>query len=273
MLKIVRQRIALILCIFAIANVAQANEAVVDDVLRLSGFDQAFEQLPKIMREQFDEMPPMLSPEQQQSLKAAMQSSFQPEQLSSTIRQVFVDNYQAEPMLKLQQKLDTPLARKMVEAEAELNTLAGYQALTEFTQQLTANPPTQQRAQLIKKLTEQMHLDQTALSIMAGMMRGMFTGMNTFAPMGLNLPPAQIDNMIEMTKAQYLPQLQSQIRAGLLFAYRDVDQAQLEDYAKLLQAPEFAWFAELQQKAMTAAFSQAGESVGMKLAHPTPDGV
>jgi len=273
MLKRLRQRVGLIVCLFAMANIAMANEAVVDDVLRLSGFNQAFDQLPKIMDQQLNEMPPMLSAEEQKSLKAAMQSSFQPEQLNSVIRQVFIDNYQAEPMLALQQKLDTPLARKMVEAEAELNTLAGYQALEAFAQQLKANPPTLQRARLVKKLTTQMQVDKTALNMMVGMMRGMFVGINTFAPMGMTLPPAQIDNMITMTKAQYLPQLQSQIRAGLLFAYRDVDQQQLEAYSTMLEAPEFAWFAGVQEKAMTAAFTQAGENVGMKLAHPTPDGV
>ncbi len=200
------------------------------------------------------------SPEEVSALRKAFEPLFDPAKMTAELEQNLKTVYDGEKMGRFLELLRHPVALKMAALESRPST---PEMLKEAAEIARKNP---ERAKLIDALDALAHASETAAEIGVRMssdaMDALFDGMRkagkTVPKQARDAAAAQLQNVRGVAR--------SSARASLFATYRDVSDAELAEYIKVLDTETGRWGTETLVRAMRSVLESRARPVGREMA-------
>ena len=231
------------------ASARADTDAAIAEALRLSGTDEAIQQLgdPSIYMAATRQR--QLTPQQTAELRELVMQSMRPETFRRAVIASLKSSYPADAYPQLLSLLRSPLARRMTAIEVR-ESRADPKAIQTFAAGLGQNPPSAQRQAIIRHLDQATRTSERTVDIVVAVMEGIAAGSR-------DLPPQQSRKIIDDFRAQRGDTVRQAAIVKLLYQYRNVPDDQLNDYATLLASPPAVRFNEAATTGLLEATRQA----------------
>lgn len=172
-----------------------------------------------------------------------------PEIYLARLSHSLAENYSAEEVSHLAAWLRTPLMRQMIALEAAASTTEAGPALVRHSISLRKNPCGAERLELLNRLDAATHYSESATRAQAALLQSFPGARNDDAPSWEDVQPAPED-MVRDWKLTKLPAIQEAWRRAMLFAYRTIDDKELQKYVEAWESGEGKKFISVIEQAM-----------------------
>ena len=243
----------------------------IDEAFRLSGVRARLESLPSHVNEMtavaISQLPRDQRAQFEPVLKDMMLRFLDPDAFYQQLRTYFARRSDPSHMATFLALERTPLYRTMHRVEQESETPAAQASRRRFEATLQSDPPSIKRVQTLQHLDEITNATGTQVKIVTAVMNAMAAGMGARMPADLDKQSAAFNTKIQ-------PVLASQVLHANLFIYRNVEDADLEDYVSAMEQKDVDWFNRNLQAAILAVSAdratRAGEYLKSKIATAPP---
>jgi len=242
------------------AEIAQAHDKLIQEVLVASGLKQQLSQLPQRLAAgvrvsgRKKAAPAMVAAIEDAVAKAFAAEGFQ-DQLSADLKKNF-DQKRLQALLK---DLSSPEAKAMIGRE---RAAPAAEELAKFARSAAAKQPASPRADFIKRIDAATKASDLAVETAFVSMKAIASGI-----VGADArKSAAIDKTIEKQRAATTRKIRDATRLNLAFSFNDASDADLEKYAALCESDNSQWFYGLVYTSLLEqvkrASLEAGESIG-----------
>lgn len=209
-------------------------------------------------------LPDEVDAQTRKKLRAAVFEAYDPQQLQAEVTDNLRKNARADDrqgaLATAAQSLETPLAARMIGLEATSGEAGFAEGFKSFANQ----PATEQRKQRLRRidtLAEDMQIIELQTAFNATLLETMIRARNVASPAQYQVPAERIDSMVDETRGNIKTQLDKRVPLMLLYVYRDVSDAELQEYAQLQAQPGLVWTNAALKKAIVSALASASERV------------
>jgi hypothetical protein len=245
--------------------------ADIDEAFRLSGVRGMLESLPSHINEMTAAAVAQFPKEQRRQYEPLIQDAslkfLDPEEFYRQLRTYFAKHYDAARMSTFLALERTPVYRSMHRLEEMADTPAAQVSRRRFEANLKSDPPPPARVSVLQRLDDARSSTALQVRIVTGIVSAVSVGLGPQMPVDMQTQCASFT-----TKTQ--PILANNVLAGNLYTYRNVEDADLEDYIAAAQEKDVQWFNHNLQDAILAVVTErsvrAGESIKAKLAKAVP---
>lgn len=252
----------------SLGGAGTARTEMINQIIDDSGIGAVIEQLPAMVESGFDQQPPPpVGREKYERFKADFVEAFEPLRLRQSLVVYMQEHYDDERFAALSDLLDDPLVKKMTALEVELNTPEGQQEMMQMGGSLMNNLSSERRA-LVRRLDEATRATQLALDVQMMMVGTMMRSMNKIVPADKRMSVSQMDQMLDQMRMQFRDPINQYTQLGFVYAYRDVDDAELERYIALYESDLGRWSTEM----FRDAWLKLSASVSRELSRKLQDG-
>jgi hypothetical protein len=237
---------------FRLAGVRSILETLPSHVGEMTA--AAVAQFPKAQRSQFE---PVI---QDVSLKF-----LDPDAFYRQLRAYFAKHYDARHMQTFLALEKTPVYRTMHRLEETASSPVAQAARRRFEMNMKSDPPDAKRIDAIQRLDDARNTTGLQVKIVIGIVNAMADGL------GAQMP-ADLEAQSTVFAAKVRPILAANVLHSYLFAFRNSDNLDLEDYVAAAQQKDVDWFNRNLQGAILAVAAdrsaRAGEYIKSKVAQP-----
>jgi len=229
------------------------TDAAISEALRLSGIDQAIQQLgdPSLYLSNLPQA--HLSPAQAAEVKQLVMQSMRPERFQQAVAASLKRSYPADAYPQLLDTLRSPLARRMTALELAASRVDPI-TLQTFLAGLRETPPGAQHLAIVNRIDQATGSSQLLVEIVSAVLEGFASGSG-------QMTPPQISKLIEEVRGERGNALRQAGQSRLLYQYRGVPDDQLNAYATMLSAPVVVRFNQSAQRGLLDAARQAADEM------------
>lgn len=155
---------------------AQHDEnALIEEVLELSGVKKQIEQFQDIVNAQVAQRQMEVDPTVYEKLSKIITESYKANTLYQDVVSYFENNFDQSHMLIILEWLKAPLSQKMSRLEVQASTAEDMQEMRNFAAQLQYTPPSQERLALVQRLDEVVGATGLSIEISLASFRGLLS--------------------------------------------------------------------------------------------------
>ncbi len=248
------------------ADIAKAQDKLIEDVLAATGLKQQLAQLPQHLMagvSQAATQQKKAPAATVQAVENAMAQSFTAEGFQTRVSTDLKQNFDQKRMQALLKAYSTPTAKSMVEMERAAQS---PQELAKFAHSAAATKP--EREALVKRIDAASRASDLAVETAFVSMKALSSGIA-----GAGTPKAAaMDKSIEKQRDAQTQKIRDATLLGLAYSYKDASDADLAKYAALYETEDAKWFYGLVYAALVAevknASTQAGERIAALTSRP-----
>jgi hypothetical protein len=206
--------------------------------LHYSGLNHMIDELPGMFQQQFN-MQAVTGEDsaKQNAMQAALATAISQVQGNAIALNYLTKDADGAAMQKILAFLESPLGKRIVDAENVMNTPEGQTQLQGYAAQLATNPLPAARAKLLDALSASLQLEE----LMVGMMKGIFF---STVQVVRELQPAEKAEFMEKFMQDQWSQMEGMMRAQMLqaatasvyFTYKGMSDQDLMDYAAFMRS-------------------------------------
>jgi hypothetical protein len=265
-------RVLTLACLCLFASTARAQEAAVDpdavvrEILELSGKRKHFEQLVLESQAQIDAKRSQLNSKDVQRFRASTRKVYQVAPLYQVVLEHHRSAYDAKRCEALLEWLRTPLSRQLSEQEVRSSSLKEQKAIQKYAEQLKTKPLPAVREALLERVQEANREMEFNRRILRVFVRSTVSGANSLLPADKRLSSGQVDEAVSQTQEQLGPPLRQAVRSKVQYSYRGTSDEDLRAYLKFLESDPGRWYVQLSMDAIVKALEQAGTKLAEELA-------
>jgi hypothetical protein len=228
--------------VIALAGLAGYGEEVRETALQ--GMDAA------------PDRPANLTPAAAQAYRDAIGRVLAPERTNERLRAQLRQRYELGGYTRFIEQLREPINEKMVKLESEK---ALPEQTKQFFESLRTKPLTAERQELIRRVDAASHASELIAESMVLVIRGLIDG-GVVAPSAGGAPTKP-----EQTLAALRKGAETQARALLAYTYRGASDAELRQYAGLLEGEPGRWGMTMLTASVKAALDSAAKELGIEM--------
>ncbi|MGH9720965.1 MAG: hypothetical protein ACRD8O_12185 [Bryobacteraceae bacterium] len=202
----------------------------------------------------------------QSALRAAVSEHFRAELFSQSIADQFKRSYAPEPYAALPPWVASPAAQRMGALAARAASAEAHKEISEFAAALKNDPPSQERLVLLHRLYDAVKLCEIEVETTMAVVRAIAAAINPVLPAAKRFGEGDLDTALAAVRPQYQAVMKNARLVQYLFAFREVDDAQLEEYVKFWESETGVWVTVIFDK----GFRQATETVSRNLVRDIP---
>jgi hypothetical protein len=234
---------------------------LVDQILKVSGMKESLQRLPEQIVSGFKQSiaDDGISPEEQRELLKIYKEAYPKNGFVNRVRDALNINYDEGRYTHLLQLLSTPLSQRMVKLESVEPSPAEFR---NYISQVAAQPLSPDRILLIQRMDS-----ATRTSAMLGKMTISSIESNAMAMADdCNDNAEKIKRMLDEQRPDIEKSTRSSAQVMLAFTYRDVTDADLNEYLKINEDADSKWVQDFVQAAIEEQFNWGieKETKGMK---------
>lgn len=249
-------------------------EALIEEVLDLSGTKKAIFQFPSVVRAQLAEREAEMRPADFERASQVIAEAYGAEELYASVVDTFKRRYDEPRLLAVADSLRSPLFRRITELELRATAPETLNNLRAFAARLRYDRPAPERLALVKRLDEAAGVTESNLEVMVATIRSIVTAIEPMLPASRRPRPGQLEQLLVQMKAQARPPLQNQLRVTLLYAYQPLTEGELAQYVAFYESETGRWYTRVAREgtlvALTAAARNAGHRMGKTSAAAAP---
>jgi hypothetical protein len=218
-----------------VVQAAGVSSEQAQNFLHYSGLNHMIDELPGMFQQQFN-MDALAESDakSKQQMHAALASALAEVQGNSLALAYLTSEADASSMQKILAFLESPLGKRIMDAENAMNTPEGQAQMQQYLAQMAKNPPPAGRAKLLDQLRDALQLEQ----LMIGMSRDIFFSSIEIAR---EIKPEKVQGMEQMwgqLESMMRAQMQQMATASVYYTYRDLSDRDLIDYAAFMQSAD-----------------------------------
>lgn len=219
----------------------QNKKIIIDQIMAESGLDEMLEQLPAIAAMSMNQQPlPPMEAEKQQQLKEDFLHVFDAKKMRQTITDYFKVHYEPQRFAELLSLLKSPLAKKMTALEVEASTPQAQQEMMQMGNTIMGQA-TPSRLELTQKLDEATGSTETLLDMQVGMAGILMNNMNKIMPEDQRKTEEELLQIQEQMRAQSISPARQYLQLNMVYTFRSVEDAELNEYVQLYQSEIGRW--------------------------------
>jgi hypothetical protein len=244
----------------AAAQAAPNREKMIEELLLVTGMDHMLNQLPEQMlagvrQAGQQDKSGKLSPGDLAELERLTREAFPAQGFRQRVTAALKKGFEAQRFQEFIADSSTPLAKRMTELEKLQPKPEEFAA---FMAGLKAKPLAPMRVKLVERIDMAGRASELATESMFATVRGMARG---FAGADAK-QAADVDKAIEQQRAAAEGNIRNAVRFSLAYAYRDVSDTDLAEYARLHEKPSTQWVLGLMFDALIEEIRSGSERLG-----------
>ncbi|MES1924361.1 hypothetical protein [Salinisphaera sp. T31B1] len=201
---------------------------------------------------------------ERQRLRDAVYAAYAPDALAADVTQRLREQAKTDgrerALASAADELASPLAQRMISLESATGDDGFAQGFSAFVEQ-PATDARKRRLRIIDSLSDDMQIVQLQTAFNVTLLEAMIRGRNAVVDSDRQVDEPQIERMLSNTRDGIRGKLDERVPLMLLYVYRDVDDATLQDYADLQSQPDMVWTNQAVEKAIIDALAAAGDQV------------
>jgi hypothetical protein len=194
-------------------------------------------------------------------LDRILSKQFQASAFLSAIRGEMGKNYSGDRLTGVIEWVQSPVARKLAEAEQRAYSPVSRQALVEFADTLTKTPPPEARLLLVHRIYNATRICDLEVEATIALVYTTAQAIDPALPKEKRYSSNELDRALGGVKSRYRSVMKNARIVHLLFAYQSASDAELEQYAAFLESDSGMWLIS----AIDKGFFTATESISEKL--------
>lgn len=151
----------------------------------------------------------------------------------------------------------SPLGRRITRDETAAIASAGEEVSIPW--------PSDARIALVQRLDETGAAAETAVDVTLAIVRSLTRALEPFRPAHLRQTLGQIEARLAGVRAEALAPIRIACLQNMLFAYRDLDDAELGEYVRFMESAAGRWYAATMNGALVSAVSVAAELAAVEI--------
>ena len=151
----------------------------------------------------------------------------------------------------------SPLGRRITRDEMAAIASAGEEVSIPW--------PSDVRIELIQRLDATGGAAETAVDVTLAIVRSLTRALEPFRPAHLRHTPDQLEARLGHVRAEALAPIRIACLQNMLFAYRDLDDAELGEYVRFMESGAGQWYATTMNGALVSAVRVAAELAAVEL--------
>jgi len=228
-----------------VSDIPHDEQADFDAFLDESGLRTQLLELPMILLEQFEEEGGYFDEATKQKIRDTIQQTFSEELVMQDAREFLGNINDPEHMQVVRTWLNSPLTLKMNEYELGANSPEFELAREEFLTRLQSTPPDQSRVDTIFEFDELTEATYNTVKIITDLYLALIKTMNPYQTPDKQLDLNDTSKIRQSIMMQLLPVYENVTVAMNLFAYREVTDAELEEYISFYKTDSGQWFVDV----------------------------
>lgn len=217
----------------------QARDAVIEEALALSGFGATVDQISAMLTSHAVEM---AVSDSEPILDQSLAESVNGEVLYRSALNHVRSRYDSQCFLGVIEWLQSPLGQKMSSFRVQANGEQMSEELAAFAFRLQAEPPSEERRRLIRRLDEVTHSTAMNLELSKRLQLGTLQFVNRFAPAEERLSESDISKLVSYIEEQERPLARGMVRTSFLYTYRSASDEEMARYIEHLRTRESRCF-------------------------------
>ena len=174
-------------------------------------------------------------------LERILGEQFQPGPFYAAIGDELRRGYSPDRLPALAEWLHSPLARKLADLERRAYDPESRQELVEFAGSLSTTPPPQPRLLLIHRLYEATRTSDMEVEATIALVHTTAQAISPVLPKEKRYGANELDRALGGVKSRYRSVMRNAKLVQLLFAYQSASDAELEQYAGVLESDNGKW--------------------------------
>ncbi|MDT3734836.1 MAG: hypothetical protein ROZ00_01250 [Denitratisoma sp.] len=247
----------------AAAPAAPNQDKTIEEILRVTGMDHMLNQLPEQMLAGMrqagkQDKSGKLSPGDLAELERLTREAFPAQGFRQRVTAALKKGFEAQRFREFLADSSMPLAKRMTELE---KLQPKQEELAAFMAGLKAKPLAPMRVKLVERIDMAGRASELATESMFATVRGMARGFS-----GADAKQAaDVDKAIEQQRAAAADNIRNAVRFSLAYAYRDVSDTDLAEYARLHEKPSTQFVLGLMFDALVEEIRSGSERLGAGL--------
>ena len=264
--------LSVVVLFFSIPAVADDVSVSIERILDASGFNKLLTRVPDFAQAVLRQSSGALDPEANSALSAAFVSAFDVERVRGDIVDVVKSNYEPEHAEAYLRMVQSPLAQQMTVLERAISDAGQQEALAGFVSALANTPTVEHRNALVTQLDNANRASEFSIDMQTAFFRAVFTAIEPVLDEEMRLESGELDRMVDEVRESLREVTVTRTRNAYLFAFRDVDDRQLQAYVELCETTGYRWMVQLLGNAMVASINNAGERAALQMAQMSQAG-
>jgi hypothetical protein len=263
---------ALLLCLLPLSAPAQNQEALVQELYVKSGMENQLAQIPAIIQVGFDQAAQgdprlkKLPKDLLATMRALAPAAYAPESLKKSMVKALGEKLTVPEIKQTLTWLDTPTGKTCTRAEEDAATPGAIVKMEQFASTIKKLPPSPDRLELLKQLDDAVKGTESNVQIAVNTQIAFALAANATLPRERQRPPEQLVREVEKIRPQVEDAVKAQVRISLLYTYRDLSEAQLQEYIEFLKSPAGAKYMAVSIAALKKALFEGslrwGKAIG-----------
>ncbi len=243
------------------AEIEQARDKLIEDVLVASGLKQQLDRLPQTLASAVKgsgKPQKKAVPARTKAVEDALAEAFSAGGFHGKVSADLKKKFDQKRLQALLKDFSTPAAKSMVELES---VSASPQERAQFARSAAAVKPSPERADLIKRIDAATRASELASEIASLTMKTLATGIA-----GENArKAAAIDKTIEKQRASTAQKIHDETLLNLAYSYKDTNDADLAKYAGIYESENSKWLYGLVYTALLEEIEDAATDAARRI--------
>jgi len=239
----------------------QVKDKLIGQILAISGMEHSLQKLPEQIKAGFKGSISRgkIAPDEQRQMLNIYTDAYPEGAFVISVRKALESNYDENRYARFLQLISTPLSMRMTKLEAIEPTPVDFR---QYISQVASHPLTPERIALIQRMDA-----DTKTSAMMSKIEISTIESNAMAFANDCSDNVKIKKVIEDKRPEIEKATRSTAQVMLAFTYRDVSDADLNEYLKTYEDKDGKWVQDFVQKAIEKQFDSSieTEAKGMKL--------
>lgn len=248
------------------AAAADARDALIDEVIELSGLGEQFEQIPLHIQAGIEQRPEQGDRQFAQRLGHILIGGFSAPRMRAAAAESLRRDYDETKFRAWIDMLQTPLVRRMAEMERQGTTAQAQEELKAYAPTLAAQAPDPQRLELLRRLADATGSAEIIVTTQLGIAEALMRSSMAALPENQRPGEAQFQGLLAKMYEQARAAAHSFLLLQYHYIYRSATDDELRDYVGLYESPVGRWSTLVLMRAVKAALAGALHEVNRRLA-------
>ncbi len=252
---------AILLSLLPVISYAQnQNDALIQELYVKSGMEKQMEQLPLVIQAAFDravleddfriqELPKNFT----STVSMLAREAYAPESLKAIVLPDLREKLTVQDLKEVLKWLDSPLGKICTRLEEAASTPEALAESQQYAARIKNSPPTAAHLAVLQKLDSAMKATESTVEVAINTSFAIALAINATLPLEQQDPLKEIKRDLEKNRPQIEAAAKSETAIALLYTYRSLTEAQIQQYVKFLTSPAGSKYMSVS----TAAFNKA----------------
>jgi len=245
------------------------REALISEVLEISGTKKALETIPLHIRAQFEARQTPLKPEEKARAVKILGDAFRSEVLYGAVRGAFRSNYDPSRMGFVVAQFRTPLFRKVAALEVAASEPGAKQDLERFAIGLQGDIPKPARVALVQRHEAAVRSAELQIEMGVVAYRAVTRSLEPVLP-SEKRPTARETDFAERSLRGQQDRLVREALVRWLYTFRSLTDEELGEYVAFGETDPGRWFVVTQHKGLLDAMRTAMDTAARQMAAAFP---